>query len=167
MIRLFDLVNVHVAFETSLVFKGAFALSEIVAGLLTYLVTPRFVFNLVQTITQTELTEDPRDFVASHLLHAAQALSVTSQHFAAFYLFSHGAIKLWLINGLWRGKLAYYPAAIGIFGLFILYQMYRYSFTQSVLLLLITIVDVVVIWLIWLEFRNLRQSHGNTRAAAE
>lgn len=165
MNKLLDQVNVHVAFETSLVFKGAFALAEIVAGLLTYLVTPRFVLALVQTITRAELTEDSRDFVAVHLLHAAQDLSMSSQHFAAFYLLSHGVIKLWLIIGLWRGKLAYYPVAIGVFVLFILYQMYRYSFTHSVLLLLITVVDIVVIWLICLEFRSLRQSHGSTRAA--
>jgi uncharacterized membrane protein len=109
----------------------------------------------VQAVTQTELTEDPRDFVANYLLHATQNLSVSSQHFAAFYLLSHGIIKLWLIIGLWRGKLAYYPAAIAVFGLFILYQMYRYSFTQS--LLLITVLDGVVIWLTWSEYRNLRR----------
>jgi uncharacterized membrane protein len=157
MKKLLDKANVHAAFEVSLVLKGAFALTEIIVGLLTYLVTPQFVLDLVQTITQTELTEDPRDFVASHLLHAAQDMSLSGKHFAAFYLLSHGIIKLWLVIGLWRGKLAYYPAAIGVFGLFILYQLYRYSFTQSVLLLLITIVDVIVIWLIWMEFRNLRQ----------
>ncbi len=150
--------NVHAAFEVGLVLKGAFALAEISGGLLTYLVTPQFVLDLVRTITQTELTEYPRDFVASHLLHAAQDMSVSGKHFAALYLFSHGIIKLWLVVGLWRGKLEYYPVAIGVFGLFIVYQMYRDSFTQSVLLLLIiTIVDVIVIWLIWMEFRNLRE----------
>ena len=72
-------------------------------------------------------------------------------------MISHGSIKLWLVVGLWRSKLAYYPAAIALFGLFILYQLYRYSFMQSLLLLRITIVDVIVIWLIGVEFRNLRQ----------
>jgi uncharacterized membrane protein len=111
----------------------------------------------VQTITRTELTEDPRDFVANQLLHAAQGMSVSGQRFAAFYLLGHGVVKLWLIIGLWRERLAYHPIAIGVFGLFIVYQMYRYSFTRSVLLLLITLVDVVVIWLVWMEYRNLRQ----------
>lgn len=154
----------HAAFEVSLVLKGAFALAEMLAGLLTYLVTPQFVLDLVQTITRTELTEDARDFVARHLLHAAQDISVSSQHFAAFYLLSHGIIKFWLIIGLWRGKLAYYPAAIGVFGLFILYQMYRYSFTQSVLLLLITIIDIFAIWLVWMEYRNLHKILPTERA---
>ena len=157
MKQLLDKANVRAAFRMSLVLKGAIALAEVAAGSLAYLVTPQFVLNLVQTITRTELTEDPRDFVANHLLHAAQDMSVSGQHFAAFYLLGHGVVKLWLIIGLWRERLAYYPIAIGVFALFIVYQMYRYSFTRSVLLLLITLVDVVVIWLVWMQYRDLRQ----------
>ena len=155
--KLFDEKNVHVAFEISLMFKGAFALAEIAAGIFAYFVSRQFLLDLVQAITRTELTEDPRDFVANYLLHAAQGLSVSSQHFAAFYLLSHGVIKLWLIIGLWRKKLGYYPAAIAVFGLFILYQVYRYSFTHSLSLLLITALDVVVIGLTWFEYRHLRR----------
>lgn len=157
MKKLFDDQNVHVAFAVSLALKGAFAAVEVIAGVFVYFVAQQFVLDLVQVITRTELTEDPRDFVANYLLHAAQNLSVSSQHFAAFYLLSHGLIKLWFITGLWREKLAYYPAAITVFGLFILYQMYRYSFTQSLLLLFITVLDGVVIWLTWSEYRHLRR----------
>jgi uncharacterized membrane protein len=157
MTTLRDEKHMHIAFEASLVLKGAFALAEISAGLFTYLVTPKIVFDLVQAITRTELTEDPRDFVAGHLVHAAQGLSVSGQHFVAFYLLSHGIVKLWLIIGLWRGKIAYYPAALVVFGLFILYQMYRFSFTHSPLLLLITVLDGVVIWLTWTEYQHLRR----------
>jgi uncharacterized membrane protein len=163
MKKLLDEKNVHLAFEVSLTLKGVFELAEIAAGLVTYLITPQFMLNLVQTITRTELTEDPRDFVATHLVHAAQGLSVSSQHFAALYLLSHGAVKLWLIIGLWRGKLAYYPAAIVIFGLFIVYQLYRYSFTHSPLLLFLTVLDGLVIWLTWAESRHLRRVLGADR----
>ena len=155
--KLLDDKSVHVAFEISLMLKGAFAAVEVIAGVLAYFVTRQFVLDFVQAITKTELTEDPRDFVANYLLHAVQTLSVTSQHFAAFYLLSHGLIKLWLLIGLWRGQLAYYPASIAVFGLFILYQLYRYSFTQSLLLLLITVLDGVVIWLTVREYRHLRR----------
>ncbi|NMM27823.1 MAG: DUF2127 domain-containing protein [Glaciimonas sp.] len=155
--KLFDEKNVHVVFEISLMFKGAFALAEIAASIFVYFVSRQFLLDLVHAITQTELTEDPRDFVANYLLHAAQGLSISSQHFTAFYLLSHGIIKLWLIIGLWRKKLGYYPAAIAIFGLFILYQVYRYSFTHALSLLLITALDVVVIGLTWFEYQHLRR----------
>jgi uncharacterized membrane protein len=158
MKKLFDEKKLHAAFEVSLVLKGAFAMAEIVAGVLTYLITPQYVFKIVQTITQTELIEDPRDFIANYLVHAAQALSVSSQDFIALYLLSHGLVKLWLIIGLWQRKHAYYPAALLLFGLFILYQMYRYSFTHSPLLLLLTVLDGVVIWLTWTEYQYLRRT---------
>lgn len=143
----FDEKNVHVAFEISLTIKGAFALAEIVAGIFAYVVTTQFVLDFVDAITRTELTEDHQDFVANYLLHAAQGLSVSSKHFAAFYLLTHGVVKLWLIVGLWCKKLGYYFATIVIFSLFIIYQVYRYSFTHSMTLLLITILDVFIIGL--------------------
>lgn len=155
--KLFDEKSVHFAFEISLIFKGAFALAEIASSIFAYFVTTQFLLDLVNVITRTELTEDPRDFIANYLLHAAQGLSVSSQQFAAFYLLSHGGIKLWLIIGLWQKKLGYYPAAIAVFGLFILYQLYRYSFTHSLLLLLITALDVAVIGLTWFEYQHLRR----------
>jgi len=107
-------------------------------------------------LTQGELAGDPRDLVANYLLNTAQHLSVSTRHFTAVYLLSHGVIKLWLIVGLLREKLLYYPTAIGIFGLFIVYQFYRFSFTHSVFLLLITVLDAVVIALTWHEYRYLR-----------
>lgn len=155
--KLFDEKNVYVAFEISLTLKGTFALAEIAASIFTYLVTKQFLLELVRAITWTELTEDPRDLVANYLLHAAQSLSVSSQHFTAFYLLSHGVIKLWLIIGLWQKKLGYYPAAIAVFSLFILYQVYRFSFTHSLSLLLITVLDAVVIGLTWFEYQHLRR----------
>lgn len=157
--RLFDEKNVHIVFELSLVIKAAFAVAEIAAGIFAYIVTQRFLLGLVHAITATELTEDPRDLIANYLLHAVQGLSVSSQSFAAFYLASHGVVKLWLISGLWRKKRGYYPAAIVVFSLFILYQAYRYSFTQSLSLLLITVLDLVIVALTWLEYQHLRTTY--------
>lgn len=148
--------KLHAAFEISLAFKGLFAAAEILAGVFAWLVPPQFLLDIVQIITRTELTEDPNDPIATHLLQAAQGLSISGQHFAAIYLLSHGILKLWLIIGLWRGKLAYYPVTLVVFGLFIVYQLYRYSHTHSPMLLVLTIVDVLVIWLTLTEYRRLR-----------
>lgn len=63
--------NVHVAFEVSLLLKGAFVVREVAIGIFAYFVTQKFLLDVVQVVTLTELTEDPRDFVANHLLHAA------------------------------------------------------------------------------------------------
>lgn len=152
--------KLHLAFEASLLLKGLDALGEIVAGVFAYFAPPPFVLSLVEALTREELNEDPRDFVATHLLMAARHLSIGTQHFVAWYLFGHGIVKLWLVTGLWRKRLGYYPAAIGIFGLFILYQLYRFTFTHSPMLIAITGLDVIVIALTWFEYRNLRGSPG-------
>jgi len=107
-------------------------------------------------LTQEELLEDPRDLVANFLLHSAQNLSVSTQRFMALYLLAHGSVKLWLIVGLLREKLWYYPTAIVVFSLFIFYQLYRFTFTHSMWLVLITAIDVVVITLTWHEYKYLR-----------
>lgn len=157
MNRIFEEKNLHLAFEVTLILKGIFALLEILGGILTYFITQQFLLRLVVAITQEELTEDPRDFVARYLIQSAQDFSLSSQHFASLYLLSHGIIKIFLIIGLLREKFWYYPLAIIMFALFILYQIFRFSVTHSLWLLVITLLDIIVIWLTWHEYRYLRR----------
>jgi uncharacterized membrane protein len=72
--------NIHLVFETSLIFKGLFALLEIIGGIAAYWVSQHALLDLVEAITQAELREDPRDLVANYLLHLAQNLSIGEQH---------------------------------------------------------------------------------------
>ena len=157
MKKLFEEKNVRRAFEVSLVLKGIFGALEIIGGVLTYFVSQHFLLNLILAITKQEPIEDPNDAVARYLIQFAQSFSVSSQLFTSFYLLSHGILKVFLIAGLMRRKLSYYPISIFIFTLFIFYQLYRYSFTHSIWLLVITFLDVVVIWLTWREYKYVRQ----------
>jgi uncharacterized membrane protein len=156
--KFLDEKRIHLIFEVSLFLKGIFALFEIAGGIIAYLLPPHVLLGVVATLTQQELAEDPRDMIANYLLHSAQHLSLGTKEFAAIYLLSHGAIKLWLIVGLLREKLWYYPVAMIVFGLFIAYQLYRFSFTHSAFLLLITAIDIAVIILTWHEYRYLRRN---------
>jgi uncharacterized membrane protein len=122
--KFLDENRIHLIFKVCLLLKGAFALLEIFGSLLVFLVQRQFVVGFVATLTQSELAEDPRDLVANYLLHAARHLSVGTQHFAAIYLLSHGTVKLWLIVGLLRERLWYYPTALIVFGAFIGHQLY-------------------------------------------
>jgi uncharacterized membrane protein len=154
--RLIDEKKLHLAFEISLVLKAVFAAAEILAGIGAYFVTRQLLFGVAERITRAELLEDPRDLIANYVFHSAQHFSVNTRNFTAAYLLSHGVVKLWLIVGLLRERLWYYPIATAVFGLFIVYQMYRYSQTHSFWLLLITVVDAVVISLTWHEYRYLK-----------
>ena len=154
--KAFNEKNLHRVFEISLILKGIFALLEILAGILAYVITQHFLVSLIRAVFHEELEGDPDDFVVNFLMQSAQNFSVSTQLFTSFYLLGHGVIKIVLIVGLLREKLGYYPAAIAIFVLFVMYQIYRYTFTHSIWLLLITLLDIVVIWLTWHEYTYMR-----------
>jgi len=144
-------------FEISVLLKGAHALIECIGGLALAFVSTEAIKDLVDALTQDELIEDPNDFVALQLLSLAQNVTVGTQHFYAFYLLSHGLIKVFLVAGLLRNKLWAYPVSLVVLGLFVVYQLYRFSYTHGLGLILLTAFDVVVMGLIWHEFRLARR----------
>lgn len=156
--RLLSEKNIHLVFDASLWIKGLFALSEIAAGVTAFFVSPQFLLSIVWWVTKDEFAEDPHDLIANFLLHSVEHLSISAQEFAALYLLAHGIIKLWLVVGLLRGKLWYYPTAIVVFVLFIVYQLYRYAFTHSLWLFLISVLDIAIVVLIWHEYGFLKRS---------
>jgi len=89
--------NIHLIFEFSLVGKSIIAFSEIVAGITAYFVTQNFLIRLITSITKNELAVDSKDMIANYLMHAVQNFSISTQHFTAFYLLSHGIIKMILV----------------------------------------------------------------------
>ena len=151
-----DEQRIHKVFEISVLLKGVHALVEVFGGIALYLISTATIQSWVNFLTQDELHEDPKDFIAAKFLDFAQNFSVNSKSFFAFYLLSHGAIKLVLVLGLLREKHWSYPASLAALSLFILYQLYRYSYTQSIGLIVLTIFDVFVIVLIWHEYKLVR-----------
>ena len=157
--------QVRRAFRVSVLLKGAHALIECAGGLALALISTEMITSLVKALTQEELIENPHDFFATHLLAWAQGFSLQSKHFYAFYLLSHGLVKVLLVIGLLKGKAWSYPASLIVLGLFVAYQLYRYSYTQSVGLLVLTAFDVVVMALIWWEYRLVRRSQAAGKQA--
>jgi uncharacterized membrane protein len=150
--------NIYLIFNISLIGKSIIAFSEIIGGVATYFVTQNLLIRFITNITQNELAEDNRDVIANYLLYAVQNFSISSQHFAALYLLSHGIIKMILIIWLLRERLSYYPVAIVVFSGFIVYQFYRLSLAFSPWLLIITLLDVLVIWMTWHEYGYMKKT---------
>lgn len=149
--------RIHQVFQVSVILKGLHAVIECVGGIALYFVSTATIAQWIGLFTQEELIEDPHDFVASHLLDAAQHLSVGTQTFYAFYLLSHGLVKVLLVVGLLREKLWAYPASLAALAAFIVYQLYRYSYTHSIGLIVLTVFDLFIVVLVWHEWRVLRQ----------
>ncbi len=115
--------RIHRIFEVSVLLKGAHAVIECIGGIALALASTTSIAGWVNRLTQDELVEDPHDFIATHLLGMAQGLSVNSKNFYAFYLLSHGIVKLALVAGLLRNKLWAYPASLIIITLFVSAQV--------------------------------------------
>lgn len=109
--------RIHQAFQISVLLKGAHAAIECNGGIGLAVVSTSTIVNLVNALTQEELIENPKDFIAMHALALAQEFSVETQHFYAFDLLSHGAVKLLLVVGLLMNKLWSYPACLIVLGL--------------------------------------------------
>jgi uncharacterized membrane protein len=147
---------IHEAFLVSVWIKGLVGVIQAAAGALLLLVNQKAFVDLAISITTPELTEDPRDPIATFLRGSALHWGSGTQHFASTYLILHGAIKILLVAALLRGKLWSYPVSIWVLGAFIAYQGYRYTLTHSPWLIALTALDVVVVALIWTEYRSHR-----------
>jgi uncharacterized membrane protein len=134
--------RIHQIFAVSVSLKGLHAFIEIAGGAALYLFS-------TDTIARWLDEMDPHSFVARHF-------PLSEQHFYAFYLLSHGLVKIVLVYGLLKEKLWAYPASFVVFGAFIVYQLYRYSFTHEFSLILLSIFDLFVIALAVHEYRLLR-----------
>jgi uncharacterized membrane protein len=140
-------------FRTVLLLKGLNGLVEIFGGVTLWLLGPGRIINGVYRITQDKISEDPHEFVAAHLRHAASHISLSGDHFMAAYLFINGAIKVVVVLALLRGKLWAYPLAVAVFGCLVAYQLYRFTLTHGVGLILLSAFDLLLIWLIWREYQ--------------
>lgn len=148
----------HQVFALGIWVKGLDGLLEMIGGLLLLLASARTLSQVVVSLTQHELVEDPHDWIATTARQAVAQMSANTQIFASVYLIAHGLTKIVLVSALLRGKRWAYPAAIGFLGLFIAYQIYRLSYQYTFGLVLLTGFDLVIVGLTWREYRiSLRQ----------
>jgi len=143
-------------FDIALVLKGLDGLLELVGGFLFLVFSPDSINHQAQRLTQHELSEDPNDFIAHHLLNLTGNLHKT-QLFGALYLLTHGLVKLVIVYGLLRRQRWAYPVAFVFLGGFVVYQLYRLTYAPSVGLALLTVFDIFIIWLTWREYRRMRE----------
>lgn len=144
-------------FEIGIVLKGLDGVGELIAGVFLLLVRPATIDRFVVILTRGELSEDPQDFLASHLVAAAHRLDAHSLTFVAIYLLAHGVIKVVLVAAILRDKLWAYPWMIAALIAFIGYQVYEYVIEPRVSLLPLTLFDIAVTALTIREYRVQRR----------
>jgi len=142
----------HNSFRTGITLKGIDGILEIIGAVLIWFVEPAKLSEPVRLALVHELSRDPRDFVAAHLLHVTERLTSANRGFAIAFLLSHGLVKIIIVAALWMDQLWAYPLGIGVFSAFGVYQVYRWTHTHSLALVLLTIFDALVIYLTWAEY---------------
>jgi uncharacterized membrane protein len=133
--------------------KAIEAVAEIVLGVL--LLFTSSVTNLILTLSQNELIEDPTDFFATH----AQSLLHNTPHlqlFGALYMLLFGALKAFLVWGLLTKRLWTYPATLTLVGAVFLFQAAELIASHPAVLSVLSLFDVIFAALIWHEYTYLK-----------
>jgi uncharacterized membrane protein len=146
----------HLLFLVSILVKGIFALLEFIAGFAIYLTPPDFVGRLAHFMFDNRLVADPRDPLATLLLHEFADFDLKRRTFVSIYLMLHGLIKIGVVIGLWSERLWAFPVGMAALGLFTVYQVNRYFHTHAPLLLVVSAFDVFIIILAWREWQAVK-----------
>jgi uncharacterized membrane protein len=141
-------------FQIGIILKGLDGVLESVGGLLLLTVTPDTINTLAARLTRHELSQDPNDFIANHLLRYAHGLTGSAVTFAAVYLLLHGITKIVLVAALLRNQIWAYPWMIAFLLTFIGYQLYRIVLEPAFGLSALTVFDAFIVWLTWREWRK-------------
>ncbi|MES2169703.1 MAG: DUF2127 domain-containing protein [Actinomycetota bacterium] len=147
-------------FRVSLILKGLDGILELVGGVLALIISPTQLSIVMRALTQHELSEDPNDFIANHLIQFADSLTLSASVFAAIYLLLHGAVKIVLVLAVLLDRLWAFPWMIAFLLVFILYQVYEISISFSIWLLLLTLFDLFITWLTIVEYRKRRRNRA-------
>lgn len=143
------------AFRVTLYLKGLDGVLEALGGILLLLVKPEQINHLASWLTHDELSEDPHDFLATHILKTAHSITGRVLVFGAIYLLVQGLVKIVLVWQVFKDRVWAYLALIAVVGLFAIYQIYRLIFAKfSVALFLLTLFDLLIIYLTQREYRN-------------
>jgi uncharacterized membrane protein len=151
-------------FEVGILLKGLDGLLEVAGGILLFFIKPEYLNHLAITLTQHELAEDPRDFLATHILHSTQNLAAGSLVFAALYLLSHGLVKIVLVWEILHNRFWAYLGLIYLTIGFMIYQIYRFSYSHSISLVLLTVFDGVIVYLTVVEYCKRKSKRATVSA---
>ena len=88
-------------FRAGITLKAIDGVLEIIGGMWLWLIPPSAMNSVIKVLVEHELSRDPHDFIAIHLLRTSEMLLSSNRLFASMYLLSHGAVKVVLVVALW------------------------------------------------------------------
>lgn len=145
----------HRLFLLMMILKGIDWLIQIWIGLIAIIFPRDILYNFVWGYLQGELIEDKNAWITQYFLNSLHWLTLSTQHFIAFYLISHGVIKFFIIYNIFKKKYWAYPVAIIVFSLFTIYQVYLYMGSSSPWMMGLIIMDIIIVILTYFEYKHI------------
>lgn len=143
-------------YEIGILIKGFDGAMELLGALFLFVVPSSAINHLTHALVDTELTNDPHSFIATHVLHFGTELAKGHNTFAVLFLLTHGAVKVGLVLALLRQKLWAYPLALVALSAFLVYQGYLLITKASLGMAFLTVLDTLIIWLVWREWKKIK-----------
>lgn len=113
------------------------------------------LIEVVATLMQHELVEDPSDILYTFITTILTNHPLYITYFLALYFIFWGVVDIVLSYNLIKHRLWAFPASFLLISLFVVYEMIRFTYTHSFILLGVILLDTIILWLIRREYKKL------------
>lgn len=141
-------------FDFALILKIVNGAFEMLAALLVLFVPPSLMLKIAEFATSGELARDPDDPIVLAIRDATHAFTIHSHYLLALYLALHGAVKVFLVIGIFAKKRIAYPLFMIALAFFGAYEAYRGLLHNEILLQAIALLDLSLLLLTSYEYRR-------------
>jgi len=149
-----NLFTTHQIFIAVLLGKAALGAVQLAIAAALYLGVLTYAPLIADWLVHSEVTEDPRDILASRILVWANMAPGTDTTFYMTYFVVHGALHLGVVAALLWGARWANHAAVAVLSAFVAFQLVEWARMGGVMLLVLTAIDLAVIWLTLREHRQ-------------
>lgn len=147
----------HQLFLLTIVAKGLLGFLQLATAAAILFGATQQLPKFAEWIFRAELSQDPKDFLATKIMSIAGSIPHADLSFYTVYFSAHGALHIGIVAALLYGARWADVAAIAVLAAFVVYQVFEWFSIGGTMLLVLTAIDLAVIYLTILEMR--RKTH--------
>lgn len=144
----------HRLFLITILTKGVLGLIQLATAAAIFLGMTEKLPAFAEWMFRAELNEDPKDFLATHIISWSGIIPQSDLTFYKIYFSAHGALHVGVVAALLYGAQWANHAAIAVLGAFVVYQVMEWFSVGGVMLIVLTVIDLAVIYLTVIEHRR-------------